>query len=280
MATLPDAWHYRLCGRSAYCSWVRQQAWPTAAVLMWQHIEGSRPEWCISSTIYSGDNHSGRKPSISNCSPRLTLRYTLPVVRMLSNQTLSKKHNGCHFSLSWVPFSCCLQEIRGWLSWPWWCGLYGLWHVAPETLVWFSCSSNDFESCWLPLLLVLQQEASSSFCPLLWWLCSFRTLEQDGSVLGFNKFCCRETHDSSVLFPIDSLGESVNRGLVCAHIHSTAQTQKIMTFKSLMGECRKLKHTQHAPSTKMEFDYLYGWIKKQSSTQKSPKKTSEPQRYN
>ena len=32
------------------------------------------------------------------------------------------------------------------------------------------------------------------------------------------------------------------------------------------------KNTQHALSTKAEFDYLYGWIKKQSHTQKiSPK---------
>ena len=25
------------------------------------------------------------------------------------------------------------------------------------------------------------------------------------------------------------------------------------------------KHTQHAPSTKTEFDYLYGWVKKQTN---------------
>ena len=29
------------------------------------------------------------------------------------------------------------------------------------------------------------------------------------------------------------------------------------------------KHTQHAPSTKTECDYLNGWIKKRSHTQKS-----------
>ena len=28
-----------------------------------------------------------------------------------------------------------------------------------------------------------------------------------------------------------------------------------------MGECRQQKHTQHAPSTKTECDYLNGWIK-------------------
>ena len=31
---------------------------------------------------------------------------------------------------------------------------------------------------------------------------------------------------------------------------------------SYMGECWQQKHTQHAPSMKMECDYLNGWIKK------------------
>ena len=31
-----------------------------------------------------------------------------------------------------------------------------------------------------------------------------------------------------------------------------------------MGEHWQQKHTQHAPSTKMECDYLYGWIEKGS----------------
>ena len=37
------------------------------------------------------------------------------------------------------------------------------------------------------------------------------------------------------------------------------------------------KNTQHAPSTKMKCDYLYGWIKKWSHTQKSYQ-NGEPQR--
>ena len=48
--------------------------------------------------------------------------------------------------------------------------------------------------------------------------------------------------------------ESINRGLVCAHMHFIARTQKILTF--MTGECRQQKHTQHAPSTKTECDYL------------------------
>ena len=55
--------------------------------------------------------------------------------------------------------------------------------------------------------------------------------------------------------------ESINRGLVCAHI---ARTQKILTFMSYTVECRQQKHTQHAPSTKTECDYLNGWIKKKN----------------
>ena len=36
------------------------------------------------------------------------------------------------------------------------------------------------------------------------------------------------------------------------------------------------KHTQHAPSTKTECDYLNGWIKKRSHTQKSHPKLVNP----
>ena len=36
-----------------------------------------------------------------------------------------------------------------------------------------------------------------------------------------------------------------------------------------MGECQQQKHTQHVPSMKTECDYLYGWNKKRSHTQKS-----------
>ena len=43
-----------------------------------------------------------------------------------------------------------------------------------------------------------------------------------------------------------------------------------------MGECRQQKHTQHAPSTKTECDYLNGWIKKRSHTQKSHPKVVNP----
>ena len=40
------------------------------------------------------------------------------------------------------------------------------------------------------------------------------------------------------------------------------------TFMSWMGECRQQKHTQHTPSTNTRCDYLCGWIKKRSHTQK------------
>ena len=70
--------------------------------------------------------------------------------------------------------------------------------------------------------------------------------------------------------------ESINRGLVCAHMHFMTQTQKILTFMSQTGECRQQKHTQHAPSTKTECDYLNGWIKKRSHTQKSHPKMVNP----
>ena len=65
------------------------------------------------------------------------------------------------------------------------------------------------------------------------------------------------------------LDDSINRGLVYAHMHSTAQTQKILIFMSWTGDCRQQKHTQHALSTKTECDTLNGWIKKRSHSQKS-----------
>ena len=45
-------------------------------------------------------------------------------------------------------------------------------------------------------------------------------------------------------------------------MNSIAPTQKILTFMSYTGECHQQKHTQHAPSTKTECDYLNGWIEK------------------
>ena len=44
-----------------------------------------------------------------------------------------------------------------------------------------------------------------------------------------------------------------------------------------MGECQQQKHTQHAPSTKMECDYLKGWIKKWSQMQNSHPKWWTPE---
>ena len=70
--------------------------------------------------------------------------------------------------------------------------------------------------------------------------------------------------------------ESINRGLVCAHMHFIARTQKILTFMSSTGECQQQKHTQHAPSTKTECDYLNGWIKRRSHLQKSHSEVVNP----
>ena len=68
---------------------------------------------------------------------------------------------------------------------------------------------------------------------------------------------------------------SRNRGLVCAHMHSIARTQKIRAIMSLADECWQQKHTQHTPSKKAECDYLNGWIK--NSTPPPPKKKKKNQ---
>ena len=77
------------------------------------------------------------------------------------------------------------------------------------------------------------------------------------------------------LFPIR--WEYIHRGLVCAHMHSIAQTKRILTFMSQTSECRQQKHTQHAPSMKTECDYLYGWLKKWSHMQKSHQRWWTPE---
>ena len=48
-------------------------------------------------------------------------------------------------------------------------------------------------------------------------------------------------------FPKTLLDESINRGLVCRHMHSIAQTQKILKFMSQTGECQKQTTSMHHP---------------------------------
>ena len=93
-----------------------------------------------------------------------------------------------------------------------------------------------------------------------------------GTFSGRGDFSLGVNMGSNSIPPKTPSDESINRGLVCAHMHFIARTQKILTFMSLTGECRQQKHTQHAPSTKTECDYLNGWIKKRSHTQKSHRK--------
>ena len=81
-------------------------------------------------------------------------------------------------------------------------------------------------------------------------------------------------------FPKKTLSDkSINRGLVCAHMHFIARTPKILAFMSYTGECRQQKHTQHAPSTKTECDYLNFCIKKTVTRAKISPKNGESQRY-
>ena len=75
-------------------------------------------------------------------------------------------------------------------------------------------------------------------------------------------------------FPKTLSDESMNR--VCVHMNSIARTPKILTFMSQTGERRQQKHTQHAPSTKTECAYLYGWIIKRSHAQNLTQKRMNP----
>ena len=97
-----------------------------------------------------------------------------------------------------------------------------------------------------------------------------------GTFSGRGDFSLGVNMGSNSIPPKTLSDESTNRGLVCAHMHFITRTQKILTFMSSTGECRQQKHTQYAPSTKTECDYLNGWIKKRSRTQKSHPKVVNP----
>ena len=68
--------------------------------------------------------------------------------------------------------------------------------------------------------------------------------------------------------------KGINRGLVCAYMHSIARTQKILTFISETCECRQQKHTQHAPSTKTECDTSMVGLTTKTKQTKKKKKTA------
>ena len=74
--------------------------------------------------------------------------------------------------------------------------------------------------------------------------------------------------------------ESINRGLVCAHMHFIARTQKILTFMSWTGECRQQKHTPstHHPRRQNVTTLMVG-LKKTVTYAKISPKSGEPQRY-
>ena len=43
---------------------------------------------------------------------------------------------------------------------------------------------------------------------------------------------------SDSIYPNTLSDESINRGVVCAHMHSIARIQSILTFMPKTGECR------------------------------------------
>ena len=103
------------------------------------------------------------------------------------------------------------------------------------------------------------------------WLCGGLAVQLDAgswvrssedNFSGRGDFSIGVNMGSDSISPKTLSEESFNRGLVCAHMHSMARTQMILTFMSKTGEYRQQKYTQHAPSTKTECDYLNDWIKK------------------
>ena len=73
--------------------------------------------------------------------------------------------------------------------------------------------------------------------------------------------------------------ESINRGLVCAHMHFIARTQKILTFMSRrVNAGNKNTPSTHHPRRRNVTTLMVG-LKKRSHTQKSHPKVVNPQRY-
>ena len=72
--------------------------------------------------------------------------------------------------------------------------------------------------------------------------------------------------------------ESIDQGLVCAHIHSIAWTQKILTFMSYMDELRHKKTpNMHHPQRQNVSTSMVGL--KNGHMRKDPTPNGEPQRY-
>ena len=103
-----------------------------------------------------------------------------------------------------------------------------------------------------------------------------RVRSSSGDIFGRGDFSLGVNMGSNSIPQKTPSDESINRGLVCVYMHFIARIQKILTFMSWTGECRQQKNTQHAPSTKTECDFLNGWIKKRSHTQKSHPKVVNP----
>ena len=85
----------------------------------------------------------------------------------------------------------------------------------------------------------------------------------------------KEKGPTATIYAVQMLhaGESTNRGLVCAHMHSIARTQKILTFMSYTGECRPQKNStsMHHPRIRNVTISMAGFKKKVTYAKISPK---------
>ena len=122
------------------------------------------------------------------------------------------------------------------------------------------CCSALFHSPSVVLMVQHFPGARNSSVGCAWALCpQCRGFDPPlGTFSGRGNFSLGVNMGSNSIPPKTPSDESINRGLVCAHMHFIARTQKILTFRWMPAT---KKHTQHAPSTKTECDYLNGWIK-------------------
>ena len=99
-----------------------------------------------------------------------------------------------------------------------------------------------------------------------------------GTLSGRGDFSLGVNMGSNSIPPKTPSDESINRGLVCAHMHFITWTQKILTFM-IDGWMPATKTHPACTIHKTECDYLNGWIKKRVTYVKISPKSGEPQRY-
>ena len=152
-----------------------------------------------------------------------------------------------------------------------------MWITAPEMLACdVTCEAKFFQLC---KGLVPWSGGRNSSVGSAWARCpQHHGFDPPlGTFSGRGDFSLGVNMGSNSIPPKNSFGwEYKPRSSLCTHaFHRTdSKDPDVHVLDGWMPATKK--HTQHAPSTKTECDYLSGWIKKRSHTQKSHPKVVNP----